>query len=1566
MQVFDSPAEDTMSNTLVFFVNGRKVTEENVDPEWTLLTYLRKNLRLTGAKLGCGEGGCGACTVMLSRYDHERLITRHYSVNACLTPVASVHGLAVTTVEGIGSIKDGLHAVQDRLAKAHGSQCGFCTPGIVMSMYVLLRNKNLPSMDDIVQHLTGNLCRCTGYRAILDGFSSFTGDFSTRVCSAGVNCCRVKKGSRRPFQNVEARSHLTVYGTKENVENGKEVFIQNGCGNSMQNGSECIDQISHNKTILYSNRNVGEKWRHGNPLINHDDELKNAQNRDPNQSLIQNGGGTASQNGYEGYGCANQNGYDVVPNGRKKFNSEQRVTDQNGHGITDKKYGGNSHQNGHGMVQEGDGDIAQNGHENLVEKGYGYIKENRFKDVRSPYGENKSRLFTETNGNISNVSQKIIENSLKENVKMEGKSSNVISWTPYDPTQEIIFPPELKIMSKRLDRQMLEFQGKRVAYYRPVFFENLLDLKDRFPHAKIIVGNTEVGVEVAFKKQHYPILINPTRIPQFTASEVLESGVRVGAAVTLTELQGFLMQIVNSHPPHLTKNYSALLEMLKWFAGQQIRNTASIGGNIMTSSPVSDLNPIFVAAGVTLTFAKLGGKREVVMDEKFFTGYRTNTAQPNEVLTSIFIPHSKQDEFIRTYKQSRRRNDDIAIVNAAFKVEIHPETCVLSNMKLAFGGMAAKTLTTPRTMKELIGCKWDETLLEKGLDLLLEDLPLNASAPGGMVEYRRTLTLSFFFKFYLGVREWLTKRTPRLKTLLSPVDLSVDVGSDSHSGGYRGSSQRFSQGSGIKEDKYPVGQPFVHASAFKHTSGEAVYVDDMPHREDELHAALVVSSHANARILRIDETPVLKMEGVHAFFSAKDLPGDRNMMGCLLRDEEIFASQEAPCVGQVIGIVVADDQATARLAASKVSVLYESISSPIITIEDAISNKSWWGPWVILKGNLDEGFKQAEHILEGEMRMGGQEHFYMEPNAHIAVPKGEDGEMEIFTSSQVPTSTQMQVAKSLSVPANRIAVRIKRLGGAFGGKESRPLCISVPLALAASKLQRPVRITLDRQEDMLITAGRHPFLCRWKVGFTSEGRFTALQVNLYSNAGCAYDVSGPVMHKAMFSIDNAYMHENIQITGYVCKTHLPSNTAMRGFGAPQAAMFAEEIASQVATFLRTDPVLVRERNMYKSGNVTHINHTLEHCTIHRCWTQVIHQSKYNVRAMAVMEFNKENSYRKRGLSVTPAKCGVAFDRILNQAGALVQIYTDSSVLITHGGVEMGQGLHTKMIQVAANVLKVNPENIHISETATDKVPNTSPTAASISSDIYGMAIANACNELNRRLKPYVTLNAKGQWKDWIRAAYADRVSLSATGFYRIDEVTDYDFEKQSGQPFHYYTNGAAVTEVEIDCLTGDHTILRTDIVIDLGNSLNPAIDIGQVEGAFLQGAGLVTLEELRYSPEGSLLTRGPGAYKIPGFQDIPQEFHVSLLEGAPNPFAIYSSKAVGEPPLLLATSVFQAIKAAVGAARAEQNLSLVFRLDSPATAERIRMACRGHILEKLNKKMVSEATSTENPWSVTV
>ncbi|XP_078674888.1 xanthine dehydrogenase/oxidase-like [Branchiostoma floridae x Branchiostoma belcheri] len=1373
---------------LVFFVNGRKVVDQDVDPEMTLLTYLRTKLRLTGAKLGCGEGGCGACTVMVSRYSQAQGKVLHLAVNACLAPICSLHGAAVTTVEGIGSTRTRLHPVQERLAKAHGSQCGFCTPGIVMSMYTLLRNHPCPDMDQLEAAFQGNLCRCTGYRPILEGYKTFTKEFQG-CCGgmAGNGCCR-------------------------NVQNGQAA---NGHAKSGQ-----------------------------------------------------------SANGHAENGQA-----------------------ANGHA-----------ENGQAANRHAENGQAANGHAENGEAANGHV----------------------ASGNAGNVSTELFR---------------VSEFRPLDPTQEPIFPPEL-MKSEGGEQKTLKFVGERVTWIKPATFKEVLELKTKFPQAKLVVGNSEVGVEVKFKNCEYPLIIAPGHLPEINFHRYTEHGITFGGC-TLTYLNDTLTEAIADLPEHQTRLFAAIVEMLRWFAGHQIRNVGCIGGNIVTASPISDLNPIFLSAGCTVTVAShQGGSRVVRMDHDFFPGYRRTALAPQEVMVSLELPFTKENEYFLAYKQARRRDDDIAIVNAAFRVRFEEGTNVIRDIALSFGGMAPTTVMARNTANRLTGLKWDNDLLPEACSSLEDDLQLPPSVPGGMAEFRRTLTTSFFFKFFLSVQQRLNIKDvpPPYRSACSLYHRESPHGSQMYQEVPEGQAQ---------EDT--VGRPIMHLSALKHATGEAVYTDDMPPLQGELYVGLVLSKKVHAKILSIDPSAALQMPGVEMFVGAEDIPGS-NITGVVM-DEEVFASEKVTCVGQVVGAVLADTQAHAQQAAKAVVVQYEDLEPKIITIEDAILHQSFFHPInKIEKGNLEEAFEKADQIIEGELRIGGQEHFYLETCAAIVVPHGEDGEMEIYCSTQNPDMTQMLAAKALGIPANRVVCRVKRIGGGFGGKETRICVLSSVCAVAAHKAQRPVRIMLDRDEDMMMIGKRHPFLSRYKVGFMNDGRVVALDISLYSNAGNSQDVSIGVMRRALLHSDGGYTIPNVRAVGYVCKTNTVSNTSFRAFGGPQALFMVESWISDVAIKCGISQFKVRELNMNREGDLTHYNMKLERCQMERCWQECVKKSDFHTRHRQVNRFNGKNRWKKRGLAAVPIKYGIGFGLHLDQAGALVHVYTDGSVLLTHGGTEMGQGLHTKMVQVASRVLRIPTSKIHITEMSTNTVPNASATAASVSSDINGMAIKLACETILQRLEPYM---GKGSWEDWVRAAYFDRVGLSATGFYRTPGL-DYDMQKNEGRPFNYLCYGAAVSEVEIDCLTGDHTVLRTDIVMDVGDSLNPAIDIGQIEGAFVQGYGLFTMEEQVYSPDGVLYSRGPGMYKIPGFADIPVQLNVSLLRGAPNDKAIFSSKAVGEPPLLLASSVFFAIKDAVSSARADAGLKGTFRLDSPATAERIRMACQ----DEFTAQFPAAEPGSFTPWAI--
>nr|XP_020634503.1 aldehyde oxidase-like [Pogona vitticeps] len=546
------------------------------------------------------------------------------------------------------------------------------------------------------------------------------------------------------------------------------------------------------------------------------------------------------------------------------------------------------------------------------------------------------------------------------------------------------------------------------------------------------------------------------------------------------------------------------------------------------------------------------------------------------------------------------------------------------------------------------------------------------------------------------------------------------------------------------------------------------------------------------------------------------------------------------------------------------------------------------------------------HFETGRVHIGGQEHFYMETQSVLVIPKGEDKEIDIYVSSQHPAFTQELVASVLNIPSNRIMCHVKRVGGGFGGKITKAAILAAVTAVAANKTGRAVRCVLDRADDMLITGGRHPFLGRYKVGFMNDGTIVALSVEYYSNAGCTPDESIAVMENALLRMDNAYKIPNLLCQGWVCKTNLPSNTAFRGFGFPQSALVTETVITDVAIKTDLPQEEVRERNMYKTFDETHYKQEVDPGNLIRCWNECMQKSCFHKRKMEVEEFNKHNYWRKKGIVVIPLKYSVGFQPMyLNQAAALVHIYLDGHVLVTHGGVELGQGIHTKIIQ-------------------------------------------NACETLMKRLKPVMNKNPEGTWKDWVILSFSSNISLSATGYFR-GYKTNMDWEKGEGRPYEYSVFGAACSEVEIDCLTGDHKNIRTDIVMDVGCSINPAIDIGQIEGAFVQGLGLYTMEVLKYSPEGLLKTYGPNQYKIPAVCDIPEQFYVSLLSSSQNINAIYSSKAIGEPALFLGCSVFFAIKDAVAAARKERGLPRMFILDSPATPEGIRLACIDQFTEMISK-----------------
>ncbi|CAI5525077.1 unnamed protein product [Closterium sp. Naga37s-1] len=1437
-------------------------------------------------------------------------------------------------------------------------------------------------------------------------------------------------------------------------------------------------------------------------------------------------------------------------------------------------------------------------------------------------------------------------------------------------------------------------ERSRAVWFRPITLRQLLALREVFPAAKVVAGNTEVGVEMRFKGLSPPAYIHVAAIPVLSEISQSEHGITVGAAASLSALRQAMLSAVQHAPAHKTAVCAATAEQLRWFAGVQIRNVATLAGNIVTASPISDLNPILIAANATFHLARLAPKAADVADadvaasadvdkaqhatrpielrqvaaRDFFKGYRKVDLREGEVLTAVFIPWTRPNEHIMAYKQAHRKDDDIALVNAALRALLSPPNRdappTVLECSLVFGGVAATTVSAHRTQQHLLTRPWTQETLQVALQVLQEEISIPENAPGGMPEFRGSLVLSFFFKFFLLVAHRVHGHTQQ-QLLRGKMGTGAEgeAGAEGGAGAGPGigdgetsiittttattTSNSSSSNNGVGHSNassvwpppsylsaldslprpYPrgmqawearplaegaateggredggevVGVPAVHLSADLQVTGEAEYADDTPLPPSALHGALVLSTRPHARILSIDQSEAATCPGFVGMFGAKDVPGS-NRFGAVEHDEEVFASEIVQCVGQVragwlgmgvgqvnvgqagvgqvwlgqiIAVVVADTHDNARAAAKKVKVVYEDLPA-VLTIQEALasgsfhkfpfsgrqternllrvpdpSGKTDCDSKEIDENNIEESkegsmeassennsspadpasfqapaartgssvsaadvesvladVSQCPLVLEGEVAMGGQEHFYLEPNTCVVWPVDGGREVHMLCSTQAPTHHQKDVASVLGIPMHRVVSWVKRLGGGFGGKETRSVLVAAAACVPAWRLNRAVRITLERDDDMKVTGQRHPFYGKYKrlgggfkgketrsvlvaaaacvpawrlnravrvtlerdddmkvtgqrhpfygkykvgaivvcqiqglsepllpspaplppfstrppppspyplsplpfapppplsptptlleqmgftpaghlvalqillvsnagctldlsavahgshapacpplnpppsfsrppltrsgqVGFTPSGRLVALQVLLLSNAGCTLDLSAAVLERALFHCDSVYSAPHMHARGRMARTHLPSNTAFRGFGGPQGMMVMESAIDHVARTLGKSAEEIRFLNLQPEGYTLHFGQLLTHNPMHRIWTQLLHSSSFESRRLDIDTYNSTSRWRKKGLAMIPTKFGISFTaKFLNQGGALVHVYTDGTVLVTHGGVEMGQGLHTKCAQIAARTLEV---------------PNTSPTAASASSDIYGQAVLEACEEIKRRMAPIRQQYPEETFGQSADRCYRERVNLSAQGFFASPNI-GFDWATASGSPFAYFTFGAAVAEVVVDVLTGEWVAPRVDVLMDVGRSLNPAIDIGQIEGAFVQGMGWSVIEESKWGDSahpwvapGSLFTCGPGTYKIPAASDIPTDFRVTLLADSPNPHAVLSSKAVGEPPFFLGSSIMWAIKDAIYAARKDAGHTGFFRLDSPATPERIRLACADQLTE---------------------
>ncbi|XP_014640106.1 PREDICTED: aldehyde oxidase-like [Ceratotherium simum simum] len=903
----------------------RPVIEKNVDPETMLLPYLRKKLRLTGTKYGCGGGGCGACTVMISRYNPIAKKIRHYPANACLTPICSLHGAAVTTVEGIGSTKARIHPVQERIAKCHGTQCGFCTPGMVMSIYTLLRNHPEPTLDQLTDALGGNLCRCTGYRPIIDTCKTF---------------CKTS-----------------------------------GCCQRKENGVCCLDQ-----------------------------------------------------------------GVNGVP---------------------------------------------------------GFEEEN----------ETSPNLFPEE------------------------------EFLPLDPTQELIFPPELmvrkaelvleelmvkcqegylpmdppkadgQIMAEKQPQMTRVFSGDRMTWISPVTLKELLEAKVKYPQVPVVMGNTSVGPDMKFKGVFHPVIISPDRIEELS-----------------------------------------------------VVNYADNGGHIVSRHLDSDLNPLLAVGNCTLnllskeqipgevSFLATEGERQIPLNEQFLRKCPSADLKPEEILVSVNIPYSRKSKGLGALSSDQGSFDS-------------GKSTAVIEMTHTLGGIKCHI-------------------------------------------YRHCLLMGDVHKMLVKMICWLL-----IKQNVGPKQLPQD----------------------------PIGHPIMHLSGINHATGEAIYCDDMPAVDPELFLTFVTSSRAHAKIVSLDLSEALSLPGVVDVVTEEHLRGV-NSFCFLSKPEKLLETGEVSCVGQLVCAVIADSEVQAKRAAKRVKIVYQDLEPLILTIEEAIQHNSFFEEERKLEcGNVDEAFKVVDQILEGEVHVGGQEHFYMETQSMLVVPKGEDQEIDVYVSTQIPKYVQDIVASTLKLPANKVMCHVKRLGGAFGGKGIKTGIMAAVTAFAANKHGCAVRCILERGEDMLITAGRHPYLGKYKAGFMKDGRILALDVEHYGNGGATLDESLLVMETGVLKVENAYKIPNLRCRARVCRTNLPSNTALRGFGFPQAGLITESCITEVAARCGLSPEKVRTINMYSEIDQTPYKQEINAKNLIQCWKECMAKSSYSLRKAAVEKFNSENYWKKKGLAIIPLK-----------------------------------------------------------------------------------------------------------------------------------------------------------------------------------------------------------------------------------------------------------------------------------------------------------------------------------------
>lgn len=1357
------------SNELIFWLNGEKVQISNPDPTLMLVDYLHK-VGLTGTKIGCGQGGCGACTVMLSYNDKATGKPVHIPVNACLRPLCAVDAMMVTTTEGIGTVHHELDPAQYCIAKNNGSQCGFCTPGFVMNTHAYMQGHPKATQEELENIYGGNLCRCTGYRPILAGVRTLSCNYN-KACDKSQTC------------------------------------------------------------------------------------------------LI-----------------------DPSTNAR----------------------------------------------------------------VKSKYTE--------------------------------------IDLTPLP---EASLPPRL-----------LHFSGRGREWFRPNTLEEVMRLKKQFGQGsvKLVFGNTASGI---YPDEKPTCMIDISQVLPLKVLTKNEAGIIVGATTSIQTLLEFAKNVAKEVGSERGHGLEVLAYHGQFIAGLQVRASGSVAGNIFItrdhashgSAFPSDLFTVLAALHTKVTIASSqyegGYKQFELMDMP-----EADVLPDDAVLISFAIPYTRKAEYLQTYRIARRPQMAHPIVNAGFRA-LFDENDTVKEITLVYGGLDTMIRRCRLTEQFLEGKKWDSETLHEALQVLKKEVKsftVPMEEEGITTEYRLQLAETFFYKFFLHVA---LQRTPKAIKPEYIMAANHDIRPLS-----TGTQEYFEY-----PEMFPLTKPIIKRAAFAQASGEIKYTQDIELPVGGFHGAMVISSRPHAKFSftknssGLDELKQLLKKKFPEFkdlVTAADVPkAGTNMIG-LGDDDPVFSNGVVTSVGASIGMVLATTIASAREVVEyigKECIAYEDLPA-VITMKDAIRENTVM-PMILKSQDPDEDINQRMPTIErsgsnqewlrdpskplpntnvasGTVKTPPTAHFYLETNCALAIPGAYD-RMTVYSSTQSPNGTQNAVAKALGVRLNQVSIILEQIGGGFGAKQHRANIVAAQAAVAALACGRPVRLLYDRATDMQMIGKHHPYEGQYYVAFTDEGKIEAMRLDMKSDAGDTYDCSFAVLDLSLLTADGCYMVETFQANGECYRTNKTSNTALRTFGVMQSWTILETVIERVAFELTKKlgcqvlPEEIREKNMYRNGtpdsyDTTHLGQELDFCNIREMWDALKVSSNFVEREREVQAFNQKNRFRKRGIAMMPQKHGIAFTEprgSLNSSSALVTVnMADGSVVIHQGAVEMGQGVHTKLAQLAANVLGIPLEWIRITGNNSDCITNTPPTAASTGFDLNGGAIEKACTVLRRRLEEFcATLeqylpdqrienwrtNWPEKWQEIIFKAWFHRVNLSTAELYKSPHYKGPSYHHPQGKPFLYFAYGVAAIEVEIDVLSGEYKINRADVTFDGCKSPNPAIDIGQIEGGFVQGIGMATTEELVYNHDGRLVTDNIWSYKPPCSKTIPIDFRTRLHPVNPErnareclaeKQAVKSTKSFPESSLTLGVSVAFALMHAIRAARKDiTGKDDWIDIELPLTCQRIQQLC---------------------------